>query len=327
MVGLGFMGAVHLDAYSRIDDVELSAVCAHDPRVLSGDLSEVGGNLNRPAAVYDFSAVRKYTDWRELTLDPELDIVDICLPTDLHASVAMSALAARKHVFCEKPMALTALDCDRMLAAAAEYNRTLMVGQVLRFWPAYEQLEMFVKSGEFGAIKTATFVRRCGLPDWSRWLPVEDRSGGAVIDLLIHDIDQALLLFGIPDRVAAKKLGDVDALTASLIYSNGPEVRIQGGWFLPGAPLSMSFQVRAERAELELTPGGLVLNDQNGGREQVELSDVDGYLAELEYFIHCCRTGKAPDRCMPQDSAGAVKLALLLKESRDLDGDQIECSV
>jgi len=321
------MGAVHLNAYSKMDDVQIAAVCGHDPRALSGDLSEAGGNVNLPAAVYDFSLVRKYTDWREIVLDPELDAIDICVPTDLHATIAISALAARKHVFCEKPMALSAADCDRMIAIAEEHNRTLMIGHVLRFWPAYQQLEMFVKSGDFGPILSATFVRRCGLPDWSRWLPIEPRSGGAVLDLLIHDIDQALLVFGPPSRVAAKKLGDVDALTATLIYPQGPEVRIQGGWFLPGVPLSMSFQVRAERAELEFTPTGLILNDETGLRETIAVPDIDGYQAELEYFLHCCRNGKLPERCTPQDSARAVKLALLLKQSRDLDGEQIECLV
>ncbi len=319
------MGAVHLSAYSKIPDAKVAAVCSESERSLSGDLNLVGGNLNRDLGKFDFSGVKQYRHWRELVLDPDLDIVDICLPTDLHPTVSIAALAAGKHVLCEKPMALTSGDCDRMIAAAQENNRILMIAQVLRFWPEYVALRDFVAERQFGAVQSATFVRQCGLPDWSKWLPVAARSGGAVVDLLVHDIDQAISLFGMPQRVAAKALGEVDALTATLLYPNGPEVRIQGGWFLPGAPLQMSFQVRAERAEMELTADGLILSDQAGERKKVETSG-DGYEAEISYFMDCVRGGKPPQRCMPQDSARAVKLALLLKQSREMGGEQVKCS-
>lgn len=317
------MGAVHLSAYSKIPDAEVAAVCAEGDRAFSGDLSTVGGNLNRDLAKYDLSAAKKYRNWRELVLDPELNVIDICLPTDLHAAVAIAAMTAGKHVLCEKPMALTSSDCDRMLAAASENKRILMIGQVLRFWPEYRTLRDFVKNQEYGRIISATFVRRCGLPDWSKWLPVEARSGGAVIDLLVHDIDQALLLFGMPEKVAARQLGDGDTLSASFIYPNGPEVRVQGGWFLPGSPLVMGFQVRAERAELELTPDGLMLSDQSGQRKKIEPPEGDGYQGEISYFLDCIRQGKPPQQCSPSDSAHATQLALILKQAR-ATGEQVK---
>ena len=321
------MGATHLNAYSKVSGVEIAAVCSNNARALSGDLSQVGGNLNRTQIVHDFSAVRKYRDWRELTADAQLDAVDICLPTDLHAAVAVAALEAQKHVLCEKPMALSAHECDRMIAAAANRNRVLMIGQILRFWPEYRYLEQFVTSGNHGRVLSATFVRRCGIPDWSRWLPDESRSGGAALDLLVHDVDQALMLFGLPERVAAKSIGGPDALMATFIYPNGPEVRIQGGWFSPGTPLSMSFQVRAERAELEWTTAGLTLSDHTGKREMVRPDPADAYDAEIAYFVECCRNGKQTERCLPEESARAVKLALLLKQSRTAGGQQVKCSV
>ena len=321
------MGSTHLDAYSKLSNVEITAVCSPSERALSGELSQTGGNLNRAHGVRDFSAVRKYREWRELIEDAHVDAIDICLPTDLHAPIAIAALEADKHVLCEKPMALSAEDCNRMIATAEKRNRILMIGQVLRFWPEYRHLEHFVKSGEHGRIRSATFVRRCGIPDWSRWLPDESRSGGAVVDLLIHDIDQALLLFGVPDRVAAKSMGGPDTLMGTLMYPRGPEVRIQGGWFAPGTPLSMSFQARADRAELEWTTDGLMLSDHRGQRERIKPETGDAYDAEIAYFVERCRTGEQPARCMPQDSARALKLALLLKESRAAGGQQVECSV
>ena len=319
------MGAVHLSAYSKIPDAIVTAVCTPTNRALSNDLNSYGGNLKLNLGTFDFSAVQQLRQWRELVQDSDLDIVDICLPTDLHAEVSIAALNVGKHVLCEKPMALSGADCDRMMSAARQNNRILMIAQVLRFWPEYVALKDFVAGRKFGVVRSATFVRQCGLPDWSKWLPVPERSGGAVIDLLVHDIDQVISLFGMPEWVSAKPLGDVDAITATLFYSGGPEVRVQGGWFSPDVPFQMGFQVRAERAEMELTPDGLMLSDQTGKRKKVETSG-DGYEAEIIYFMDCIRGGKQPQRCLPVDSARAVKLALAMKESRAMGGEQVKCS-
>jgi predicted dehydrogenase len=325
IIGLGFMGATHLGAFWKMDGVKVGAVCTENAAALTGDLSKTGGNLGRQGGVYDFSAVTKYQRWEELMKDPSLDAVDICLPTDLHEPVTVAALAAGKHVLCEKPMALTIDDCVRMIDRAEKQQRVLMIGQVLRFWPAYRYLQEFGKGKEFGPLRSATFVRRCGVPNWSRWLTDEARSGGALLDLLVHDIDQALLLCGMPERVAAKKLGDVDGVAATLIYPEGPEVRVQGGWFAAETPFSMSFQARAERAELELTAEGLMRNDATGERTKIE-TEGDGYDAEVSYFVECCKTGQQPELCPPRASAQAVQVALLLKQARET-GEQIKCLV
>jgi predicted dehydrogenase len=318
------MGATHLKAFSAIDGVEVGAISTSNPRSLEGDLSHIRGNLGRETGVYDFSKTRKYQHWRELLTDPELDAVDICLPTDLHVEASQIALKAGKHVLCEKPMALSAEGCDQMIAAAKDNDRTLMIAQVLRFWPEYKFLEQFVRGGEYGRIKNATFVRRCGIPDWSKWLPHQERSGGALLDLLVHDIDQILFLFGMPAKVAAKSLGEIDTVSATCLYDGGPEVRLQGGWFSPETPFAMGFQVRAEKAELELTPDGLTLNAESG-QKKISPEGPDGYEAETAYFVECCRSHKRPERCLPEDSANAVRLALAMKKSRDEGGKQIAC--
>lgn len=316
------MGTMHLSSYQKIAGVEVVAVCPAHARLASGNVAIV----SKPLAEARASVPREYSHWKELLKMPELDAVDICLPTDLHAEVSVAALKAGKHVLCEKPMALTVENCERMIAAADEQGRILMIGQVLRFWPEYSYLEGFVKSGEYGRVRSALFVRRCGVPDWSAWLTDDSRSGGAIIDLLIHDIDQALLVFGTPDRVAAKSIGGVDTSMATLIYPNGPEVRIQGGWFPAGTALSMSFQIRADRAELEWTQQGLMLSTQSGERKKIKLQDASGYDAEIAYFVDCCNENKRPERCMPQDSARALQVALALKESKNSGGEQIKCS-
>jgi predicted dehydrogenase len=325
ILGLGFMGATHLAACSKVDGLEVTAVSTRDLKTLSGDLSHIGGNLVRERSFPDFSAAAKYTDWRELIDDPSVDAVDICLPTDLHEGAAVAALDAGKHVLCEKPMALTNGGCERMLRAAEAHDRILTIGHVLRFWPAYVYLRKFVSSGEYGKIRSATFVRQCGVPDWSSWLPVADRSGGAILDLLIHDVDQALALFGRPQGVRAKSLGEGDTVAATLIREGGPEVRIQGGWFAAGTPFSMSFQVQAERAQLDYSQVGLVLSDQSGRRDVIEPGDDDPYALQLSYFADCCQSSRQPELCAPQDAAAAVEVALLLKESRARNGELIAC--
>jgi predicted dehydrogenase len=325
IIGLGFMGVTHIAGYSKISGVVVSAVCTENPAVLAGDLSKIGGNIQFDSKAVDISAAKKYARWQDVVADAGVDAVDICLPTDLHATVATAALAAGKHVLCEKPMALTEDDCELMIEAAEKNKRVLMIGQVLRFWPEYMALQEFGTAQKYGAIRSATFVRQCGLPDWSKWLPVEARSGGATFDLLIHDIDQALLLCGMPERVAAKKFGDGDGIMGTFIYTRGPEVRIQGGWFQPGAPLNMTFQAIAERGQLELSAAGLFLSDMSGQRTKIEPGGPDGYQAEVAYFIECCRNGTAPLRCTPRASAQAVHVALKLKESRSRNGEQIKC--
>ena len=87
----------------------------------------------------------------------------------------------------------------------------------------------------------------------------------------------------------------------------------------------MTFQVRAEQAELELAPTGLTLSNQAGQRNEIAVMDGDAYATELAYFVECCRSYSKPERCMPEDSCRAVKLALLLKQSRAQGGEQLKC--
>ena len=297
LAGLGVRGEMHLKAYRNLPKVAIAAVYPGD------SLSVV-------------TSPRSYEDWRSLVDDPEIDILDICLASDLHASVALAALAAGKHVISAAPMALSAEDCERMVAASQKHDRVLMIGHVLRFQPEYIHLKKFAEGAIYGAVRSITFTRRSG------W-PVSEQSGGAALELLIEEVDQALDLFGLPSRVAAKSIAGPGTVMATLIYPGGPEVRIQGGWFAPGTTLSMSFQARAARAELEWTPTGLMLSDQAGQRKKVDLPDDDPYAAELSYFVDCCRLGAQPVRCPPHASAVAVKTALAIIESQQAGGQPV----
>lgn len=322
IVGLGSMGAQHLEALTKLHGVELGAVAARDARARSGDLRHIGGNLQREGLVHDFSNVRQYQTWRELIADATLDAVDLCLPTDMHAEVSLAALAAGKHVLCEKPMALTAADCEAMLATAHQHRRVLLIGHVLRFWPEYTMLAGFVEEHGRDHVTSAAFRRHCEVPGWSRWLTDESRSGGALVDLLIHDLDQALLLFGVPARVSALGLGSADAARITLEYDSGLNVQIEGGWFPPPLPFAMTFDVTAGGEQLRFDADGL----HRAGRT-LAIPKTDAYAAELAYFAECCHENRAPVRCRPEDAARALKLALLLKQSRQEDGRWLPCDL
>jgi predicted dehydrogenase len=334
VLGLGFMGSTHARAWVQIPGAELAAVASGDARRLAGDFTGVQGNLGGPGVQLDFSAVAKYTSAEEAVLDPRVEAVDICLPTHLHERVALLALAAGKHVLVEKPMALDGAAADGMIAAAERYGRVLMAAQVVRFIPPYRVAADILRSGRLGAVRAAMFRRRCAAPAWSAWLTDPAQSGGGVFDLLIHDIDFCLHVFGAPDAVTASGYQDlphgVDWILAQFWYPSIGGVAISGGWHHPAAyPFSMEFTIVADGGTLEFSSAGAPLAEYGvDGRQHVlEVPDTDGYRAELAYFLDCAARGAKPVACPPEESAMAVKLAHLMLESRNRNGEKIACNL
>jgi predicted dehydrogenase len=305
VVGLGFMGRVHLGAIAAVPGVGLAGVVTRDRFKLDAD-------------------VRWYGDLAEALEDPGVDAVDLCLPTDLHEGAAIEALRRGKHVLVEKPMALDAAACDRMIEEARRRGRILMVAQVLRFMPAYAVLGSRLR-GE--TVKAAAFRRRCAKPDWGEWLGDEKRSGGGVFDLLIHDVDLALHLFGAPEAISATGFGDL--IGALLFYRDGLAVDISGGWFHDGFPFAMEYTVVTDRSTFEYHsgsgPGSEEVHRYASARvpENLTLDKVDGYAAEIAYFAECARSGVEPVRCRPEESAHAVRLTLAMIGARARNGEKI----
>jgi predicted dehydrogenase len=131
------MGSMHVGALGESAEAELAAVYSSDPQKLAGDLTSIQGNLGGPGKQFDFSKLKQYRDILPLLADPEIDAVDLCLPTYLHEDVAVAALRAGKHVLVEKPMALDGASARRMIAESERAGRVLMTAQVLRFFPEY----------------------------------------------------------------------------------------------------------------------------------------------------------------------------------------------
>jgi predicted dehydrogenase len=320
VLGLGFMGSMHARAIGS----RLAAVYSSDPRKLAGDLSAIRGNLEGAGGTLDFSAVNPYSSIDALIADTTIGAVDICLPTDLHEPVAIQALRAGKHVLVEKPMALDGASADRMIAAADAAGRTLMCAQVLRFLPEYKALRQALP--RLGTIRRATFHRRCAAPSWGGWLHDPARSGGGVFDLLIHDVDICLHLFGAPSAVAAT--GVTDAIEAQLFYRDGMVAAIAGGWEPAAAyPFRMEYRVSGDQGLVEYSSAGRVPTLYTAEEQALPLDVTGGYEAEIDYFVSCCESGRPPMICPPSESAQAVDLMRLLLDARERQGEKLPCKL
>jgi predicted dehydrogenase len=332
VLGLGFMGSTHLKAYKKIPEVQIAAVASNVEKQLTGDLSDIQGNIGGPGEKMDFSAVKKYRDPMEAVRDPDVEAVDICLPTHQHAEAALAALRAGKHVLVEKPMALDGATADCILEEAERSGRILMSAQVLRFIPSYRSAADMIRAGSLGPVRSAIFRRRCSAPAWSQWLSDPAASGGGVFDLLIHDVDFCIQAFGYPEAVTARGYEDlpkgIDWIMGELHYPGVGAVAVSGGWHHPKAfPFSMEYTIVSDGGTLEFDSAGvpLTLYAADGTERKIDLPDVDGYEAEIRYFVECVTGNKKPEFCPPEQSAAAVKLTRLMVESRGKGGETIAC--
>ena len=332
VVGLGFMGATHLLAYQKAGLAEIAAVVSGDPKKLSGDLSAIGGNLeftSLATETIDFGQIARYAKAEEAFADPTIDAVDLCVPTYLHAPLAQAALGAGKHVLVEKPMALTGDECDAMISAAHKNGRVLMVAQVIRYWPEYRAAREIIRSGKLGAVRAASLSRKCAVPSWSKWMHDPANSGGGVFDLLIHDFDYCLQLFGRPQSISAVGVEaidkGIDVSEARLHYENNMPVTISGGWQPSDYPFSMAFSIACDDGVLDFHSASrpLSLYRADRGPDTLELPPTDGFEAELQAFVDACERGEAPADCRPEESALATRMTLAMRASREMCGGPV----
>ena len=331
ILGLGFMGRTHLQALQAIPGVEVAAVMSRNPKRLAGDLADVAGNLGTSGETFDLSKCRKYTTPEALVADAALDAVDSCLPTHLHAPLAIDALARGKHVLVEKPMALDYSQSMKMAEAAEKHGRTLLVAHVLRFLGAYETLTNIVGEGRLGAIRSASFRRRTPVPTWGPWERDKTLGGGGAFDLLIHDVDMAASLFGAPKSISATGhedlAGGIDVVSALFHGCRAENVTVSGGWFLEGSyPFSMQYTVMGDKGVVEYNSAGAnaVMLYDKAGTTEIPLGPIgEAYEKQIGYFIECCRTGRAPEICPPRESALAVHLTRTMVDAREKSGDKV----
>jgi predicted dehydrogenase len=245
---------------------------------------------------------------------PGCDVLDVCLPTPLHADVTVAALTAGRSVLVEKPIALTLGDADRMLAAAATSPGHLMIAHVVRFFPAYRRLLALPSS--LGAPLGAHAYRFTGGDPALSWLADPARSGGALVDLLVHDYDLLNALLGAPLRVAAQE--DPGGAASVLIgYPGGRAGSAVGNMSLPPAyPFRAGATVTFEGGVADVLPAGtLRVVDTAGGVTEVAPSAVDPYVEQARHLIDCLDTGVGPEHGTGDQARAALALALAARQS------------
>ncbi len=311
VLGFGFMGQTHFRCYARNPCARVVAVATSGTRALA---APVEGNIATNDAPLDLSGVRVTSDIKALLRDPNIDLIDICLPTREHARLAIAALDAGKDVLCEKPMGWTVAECELVLEAQRRSGRALLVGHCLRFWPQYVRAHELIESGELGEILSARFFRSSGAPTWSRWMMDGAQSGGAVLDLHVHDIDTSLWWFGSPSHVEAHGLmrdGLPLSVDAHWRYESGLQVQLFGGWNPNGGPFSMGFSLVGARRSLHFdsSKGDAMQLFGEGEERSIEVGNESGYQLEINYLIGCLMKNELPVRVPLETSRECVAIA------------------
>ncbi len=322
VVGLGMMGQTHLDALSRVSGANVVAVADKDPALLADSKHVAGTFEGQAAGGYDLSEVKKYAEGMELIADPDVDLVDLCVVTPLHVPFAVAALEAGKHVLIEKPLARTSADAKAIIEAADASKGMAMCAQCMRFWPGWEWLKSAVDDGRFGKVLSAVFTRM-GEPPTNPFYRNGEVSGGAALDLHIHDTDFVHHLFGVPNSVYSagypRISGQNDHLTTIYRFDDNKHVSAEGAWITtPGFGFIMRYRVVFEKAVaiFEFADGDSPLTLIEEGKEpvKVELPAQMGYEREIAYFVDCITQGKPPARSTLRDAARS--LAILEAETR-----------
>jgi predicted dehydrogenase len=321
VLGAGFMGSTHARAFAKVSGVQVVGVSSRSADKAAALAREVGA--------------QPYADAMALATDPQVDVISNTLPTNLHKEYTIAALNAGKPVLLEKPMGLSVEECDAMIATANRKGRLLMLAHVLRFWPEYVAVVDFVHSGQLGRPLSATASRLSGRPTWGDWFANPAWTGGAVLDLHIHDLDVFNWLFGTPRSVYARgqrgATGGWDH-TLTLVDYDGVQCFAEGSVMRPdGYPFTMTLWVLCEKGAVEYsfraagtgvetgTASGTTLTIYEAGKEPRPLPapGIDGYEAQAAYFVQCVLESRQPERAPAEQGRLAVRTALAARQSLD----------
>ena len=314
VVGLGMMGLTHLDVYAKLDGVEVVALADRDEDRLNGRAKADGNIKGQAEGGFDYDSVRKYTDAAELIADPDIDVVDICLPTPAHVPFGIKALEAGKHLLTEKPLARSYEDAMKLVNAANASDKIAMTAMCMRFWPGWTWLKEAIADQRHGKLLSLSFRRVASHPKGPFYLD-GDASGGAALDLHIHDADFIQFLFGTPKSVSSvgysSKTNAVDHIATRYDVGIDALVRAEGSWAMAeGFAFRMQYIANFENAtaEFDSSADNALVVAQDGESKPIELEAGMGYDHEIAYFLDCVRNNKQPQIVTMQDAANAVRL-------------------
>jgi predicted dehydrogenase len=326
IVGFGGISRSHKRAYDALRQagfpVNLVAICDIDPGQFSKALAiNIDGSPK-----CDISAQHLYTSLDEMLEKEDFDMADICLPSYLHKEYTERLLRAGKHVLCEKPMALSSADCADMIKAARECNRKLMVGQCLRFEPLYLFLKEAIENNTFGRLKAAYFYRLSSPPHWGfeGWYRDTKRSGGAIMDLHIHDVDMVRFLFGEPGAVSAityDTFARWAVVNSRFMYGDDRIIVADASWDeARSVKFSMSYRVRFEQATVKLEGGVVTVYPEEGTPYTPELPRTNRMVEQLRTFVTTILQSRGNEVNPPESAMMTVRLVEKLRESADNGG-------
>ena len=324
IVGMGFIGQVHAKGYQATEGAQLTAVCDADEAKLEPK-SERAGDIAGLGTPLDLTGVQLYTDFDKMVADAKLDAVSVTLPTPMHADFTIKALQAGINVLCEKPMASNLKQCGQMIAAAEATGKILQVGHCIRFWPEYAKTKEIIDSGEYGKVKAAAFRRLGSAPTWSwnQWMMDPAQSGGALMDLHIHDSDYVQYVFGMPRAVYTRctkgPSSEYDHIATHYLYDDDRVITAEGSWLMsPSFGFEMSFNIVLEKATIVFDntrkPTFKVCPiDKDAFTPEVESGD--GWSLQIAHFVKAVSGQNVAEIMTPADSLNSVKLVLAEKQS------------
>jgi predicted dehydrogenase len=318
ILGGGFMGGAHAANYRALGErVRVKTVASRASEKATRVADSVGAELT--------------DDLRAAIEDPEIDAVDVCLPTLLHREAAEQAFAAGKHVFLEKPIALAPEDADAIVAAAERSGRILMVGLVLRFWPEYVELQRRLAAGDLGRPLAVSAFRLSPPADWNEWMADRSQSGGAAVDLMIHDFDQMNWLLGTPRTVYASE--PTPANIHAVVEYEGACGIVEGSMRMPRSyPFSSSIRVLCEGGVAEYafsaapiegegnigqaqSARGLRLYPADGEPTTVPVESADPWGPEIAEFVSCVEEERHPEQGTGEQATLALRVSLAANRS------------
>jgi len=325
IVGFGFMGRMHYGNWKKMKGARVVALCDKNQEQFTAPTA--GGNISGADTATDYGDAAIYDDFDAMLAEAMPDVISLTLPTPLHVPLTIKALQAGVSVLCEKPMALTAAECDKMLKAAhrAPNGAKLMVAHCLRFWPCYVYLKKLVDSKKYGNVVAASFRRFSAPPGWQKgtnWFADESKSGGVALDLHIHDTDMVNFLFGMPKAVTSTAAFDKNGAMQyiSTLYDvGGAAVTAEGSWCMAATMgFEASYVVTFEKAVVILDAKRekpLCVYPAKGDAFVPALAEGEGYEYEIKWFLDVLKGKKVPSVITAEQSRDSVRIVDAEKRS------------
>jgi len=320
IVGIGFMGMIHYLAAAKLRGARVAAICTRDAKKRAGDWRGIRGNFGPAGTWMDLGNIKRYAHFEEMCADPNLDLIDICTPTHLHADMARAALRAGKHVLVEKAIALTRKDADAMLQTATKAGKLLLVAHVLPFVPEFAFATETIRSGVYGRLLAGHFKRIIAQPDWSTDIADAGKTGGPAVDLHIHDTHFIRLIAGAPRKVFSTGLvpdgSTVTYLTTQYLYDSGTPVLScsSGALAKKGREFVHGYEIYLEKATLLYESGTqpLTVLTEDGKAKQPKLKGsteaTAAFTNEMQMAVEGVQSGCEPDLLRAQLARDALVL-------------------